>query len=441
MTTLETRDDPEERRAPASSTKTPGVVVLFAEGAPTFRVHDARKPVVVGRVVKRGIVVVDDRVSREHALVSEEQGRWTVRDLGSRNGTHVDGERVDEEMEGPAGMIVRVGGTLLLLVDDVTPLRRAHRLDDPTFVRGPAMQAALDAIAQAAEHDRTLLVRGESGTGKEHAARTYHLAGSAPKGPFVPVNCSAIQKTVAERLIFGAKKGAYSGSTTDAHGYVQAADGGVLFLDEIGELDLDVQAKLLRFLETKEAIPVGASAPKQVDVRVCAATNRDLRAWSAEDRFRADLYYRLAQHEVVLPPLRARKEEIPWLVALELGAEAASARFVEACLLRRWPGNVRELRSAAARAHKAARAAGEEVVGAEFLAKDAGVAFASADASFDDERERSSGPKPPLDHPLRDALVEAMKTHEGNVAAVARALGMHRTQVYRWLKKLGLDHE
>jgi transcriptional regulator with GAF, ATPase, and Fis domain len=216
----------------------------------------------------------------------------------------------------------------------------------------------------------------------------------------------------------------------------------VLFLDEVGELELTVQAKLLRVLETREIMPLGASTPKAVDTRVCAATNRDLRLAVAEGRFRADLYFRLAQHEVHLPPLRERPEEIPRIVALALASVdpimRPSARLIESCLRRSWPGNVRELLTEIRSAAHRAKAEGHHVVGADTLATTAGEQFAPGQEA--PLRAASSAPPPPpgTSDPMRDAVLSEMDRQRGNVAGVARALGLHRTQLYRLMKKLGI---
>ena len=191
-----------------------------------------------------------------------------------------------------------------------------------------------------------------------------HLAPDSPpfvrvRGELVTLNCAAIPKELAESMLFGAERGAHSGAHAATRGHLREAHGGVLFLDEVAELALEVQAKLLRALETKTVIPLGATAPRPADVAVVSATNADVRAAAGAGRFRHDLIPRLAQREVHLPPLRARPEEIPFLIQLErarqAGAPPASARFVEACLLRRWALNVRELFIAVDRAAAAAR--------------------------------------------------------------------------------------
>ncbi|MFP2913649.1 sigma 54-interacting transcriptional regulator, partial [Pyxidicoccus sp. 3LFB2] len=204
----------------------------------------------------------------------------------------------------------------------------------------PHLGAVLERVAPAAAAGETLLITGESGTGKELAARAYHQSGPNARGRFVAVNCAAVPASVAERLLFGSRRGAYSGAEADTDGYLQAADKGVLFLDEVAELSPEVQAKLLRVLETREVMALGAFRAQPVDVRVCSATHKDLRAAASAGQFRADLYYRLAQAEVHLPPLRERLEDVPWLLAHALKgtpAPALHATYVEACLSRPGP--------------------------------------------------------------------------------------------------------
>jgi transcriptional regulator with PAS, ATPase and Fis domain len=251
------------------------------------------------------------------------------------------------------------------------------------------------------------------------------------------VNCAAIPEGVAERLLFGAVRGAYSGADASSEGYVGAADRGTLFLDEIAELDPAVQAKLLRVLESREVLALGSARPRPVDFGLCSATFADLRAAVGAGRFREDLYFRLGRPAVRIPPLRERREEIPFhleRVLTSIGAPLAiESALVEACLLREWPGNVRELVAEAALAGQRALADGRKVVTLVDLAPDAGRAIArtSAPAAAGDERSRGA---------LERAAIEAaLRAHAGNVTAAARALGIHRNQLRRWLEREGVD--
>ncbi len=359
--------------------------------------------------------VDDDRVSREHVAIEWLGGdRWSVEDLGSRNGTRVDGQPLKGAREVSGSPVITVGNSLLWLLGDGRHfVRQAVEVRDE-HVLGPTLQATWASIRRIAEVSETLHLLGESGTGKELAARHFHAC-AARTGPFVAVNCAGIPEGIAERLFFGARKGAYSGADRDVEGYLQAADGGTLFLDEIGELEPQVQAKLLRVLETREVLPLGANHGVKVHFKLCSATHRVLRDEVAAGDFREDLYFRLGRPVVSLAPLRERLEELPWLLTRTIGPVQVS--LVEACALRAWPGNVRELQI---EARSALAAAAGAKVGAEHLAADAGRRL-----------EPASGHEQPAHN---DAQIrEALAAHAGNVSAAARALKMHRTQLRRWL--------
>ena len=417
----------------------PGVVLVYASGQPCLRVVELGKAgLTLGRDEVGPLPLPDERASRQHAHVVHAGGRFSVRDLGSRNGTWLAGRRLMPEGVASGDAVLRLGQSVLLLCDDVTPLLGQTPADPHAdVVAGPRLRQALEQVQRAARGGDSLLIGGESGSGKELAARAFHGAGTTTRGPFVAVNCAAIPEGIAERLLFGARKGAFSGATTDAEGYVESADGGTLFLDEIGELDAQVQAKLLRVLETREVVPLGASKPRPVELRLCAATHRDLRTEVAVGRFREDLYFRVGRPEVTLPPLRARREDIPFLVQRELGAIDprlwAHASLIEAACLRPWPGNVRELLKEIRRAALEAEAAGVTVVGEEHLDARAGMPLGRLSASASPPPQ---GVVPPdLD---RATLEKAIGAAGGNVSAAARTLGVHRTQLYRLLKKHGL---
>jgi DNA-binding NtrC family response regulator len=391
----------------------------------------------IGRDDPVGVVLDDERLSRHHAEITLAGDRWVVTDLDSRNGTFLEGSPVEGSRDGRDGAVVRTGSTILLLAADVRPFAGARVERRGDVVKGPRFGAVLEAAAGACTTGAALLVLGESGTGKEVVSRAFHavLPGGAP---LVAVNCATIPEGVAERLLFGAKRGAYSGAMGDVDGHVQAADGGVLFLDEIGELEPAVQAKLLRVLETKEVTPLGGTVAKRVNVRFCAATNRDLRAEVAAGRFRADLYFRLSEVELRIPALRERREEIPWLVAATLSRARegesfeAHPKLVEACIVRPWPGNVRELARELRQA--AQRAGAERVVRVEHLRPEAGAALAPGAAVA-----QESEPPPARGELSRSEVEQALGRANGNISAAARDLGMHRTQLRRIMGKLGLS--
>lgn len=427
----ETADQTAYSQAGLSERGEPGVVVVFSSGEPMCGVlplvgRGDERALSVGRGAIEGVDLRDTCMSRSHATISRVGWTWTVTDHGSHNGTYVDGQRVVGSVAGPNLRVVRTGETVFLLVPDQRPFA-SHGVEIRSgYVVGPRLDAVLKSALRAAQGG-VLHVTGETGSGKEEVARAFHRFGSEKGGPFVAVNCATIPEGLAERLLFGARRGAYSGADRDATGYVQEASGGTLFLDEVGELDLAVQAKVLRVLEVQEVLPLGAARPVKVDLRVCSATHRDLRAAVADGSFREDLFFRLGRPRVALPPLRERPEEIPYLLESQLRAVSAGlvaqAALVEACLLRPWPGNVRELLAEVRDAAFTARAAGKSMVKLSHLPEGAGLPYAATSDAV------------PSVLPPREEIEAALAACEGKVATAARKLGVHRNQLRRWLDK------
>jgi DNA-binding NtrC family response regulator len=412
----------------------PALLLVFSAGEALLApIVPGGGTVELGRGAVRGVRIEDGTMSRKHASVARAGAGWQVRDLGSRNGVIVDGERVaDAELARPR--VMRLGESIFLFCDDARRFLDAA-VERGERVMGPTLGRVWEQIAAAARGGETLHVTGESGSGKELAARAFHAAGPRAAGPFVAVNCAAIPEGVAERLLFGARKGAFSGAHENVEGYVQTAHGGTLFLDEVGELDLGVQAKLLRVLETHEVLALGESRPRRVELGICSATHRELRNQVAERRFREDLYFRIGRPHVVVPPVRERLEEIPFFIERELAAVdgklRADASFVEICLSRPWPGNVRELIAEVREAARAALADGAVVVDAKRLAANAGRSF-----SEDDDEPAA---RPPGTMPAREIIEAALRREGGKIATAARVLGIHRNQLRRWLAKHHID--
>jgi transcriptional regulator of acetoin/glycerol metabolism len=459
MKHLETADLPKVEGAgpsggPAvSGEPVPGLVLVYSAGQPTLAaISLGGAPLVLGREGEGVFPLHDATMSRRHAEVRRESGVWRVRDLGSRNGTFVDGGPADGAIAHEDPTVLRLGDTLFLFTEDLRRFASASiERREGGMVVGPTLREAWARIegARAAE---ALHLSGESGSGKELFANGFHKLGPSPSGPFVAVNCATIPETLAERLLFGAKKGAFSGADKDVEGFLVAASGGTLFLDEVAELDLNVQAKLLRVLETREVLPLGSTKAVKIDVRVVSATHRGLRAQVAKGKFREDLYFRMGRPEVAIPPLRDRLEEVPWLVHLELGKLGARAHvsLLETCLLRPWPGNVRELLSEVRTSGREALGLGRTVLDANGLSSTAGMAFGqvahpSAAAIARLETTPPSQPTVPQQQrvqgrtPTAEELTQALQQHEGNVARTARALGVHRTQLRRWLERYSID--
>jgi transcriptional regulator with GAF, ATPase, and Fis domain len=417
-----------------SATMAPGVVIVFSGTSPCFRVLPLHNGALdLGRDDLASLHIADNRVSRDHLRLRFANGLWTIADRGSTNGVYLDAVKIDGAPSTSNPRVIRIGKTLIVPLPDVTPYATHGLSVTPERIMGPGLRVALDRIAAIRRANQNVLITGGSGSGKEHAARAFHEAGSSgskTERPFVAVNSATIPLGLAERILFGTKRGAYSGADADAKGLVQAAHGGTLFLDEIGDIEASVQAKLLRVIETKEVLPMGGLQPIPVEFSLCAATHKDLRVEVAAGRFREDLYFRIGQPQIRLPSLTERPEEIPWLIQRALETVNANslpeAEFVETCLLRSWPGNVRELLAEVRGA--AIAALGEKFVSARHLLNTAGTTMQSPSQNAVVSTAED-------DHPITNALREA----GGNVSQASSLLGMTRAKVRRFIEKTSLD--
>jgi DNA-binding NtrC family response regulator len=425
--------------------RVPGLVLVWSAGRPTCRTFEVSSPLVLGR--EGNIALPDKRASRRHAEVAWVRGLWHVRDLDSSNGTFVDGEQVQSGVfEAPR--VLRVGGSIILFEPDITRFDGREDLREGDYVVGPALRRVKQETLDAATFGKNLLVMGESGAGKEKVAEWYHHHGPRVRGPFVTLNCANIPPDLAEALLFGAERGAYSGAHVSKSGHLRDAHQGVLFLDEVAELALEVQAKLLRAVETRTVIPLGATAARPADVAIVSATNADVRAAIEAGKFRHDLQPRLAQREVRLPPLRARLEEIPFLLQHALagasGSPPPSVRFVEACLAREWRLNVRELFNAVERAAaEGRRTAAPELTPAmlpEPLAHAPSAPTSVAPAPSQPAPASSAvSEAPSLNDGRRARLLAALEKNGFDVAAAATELGMPRSTFYAAMKRFGIS--
>jgi two-component system, NtrC family, nitrogen regulation response regulator GlnG len=315
------------------------------------------RPLVVGAHRSCDLILANDpKVSRRHAELCGEAEGVRVRDLDSTNGVLWQGSRIHEAVV-PIGASIELGATTLRLLASPAPvLPPSERTRFGGLVgRSAAMRELFAVLELASPTDATIVLQGESGTGKEVAARAVHDHSSRASGSFVVVDCSAISEHLVESHLFGHKKGAFTGAAADRRGAFVEAHGGTLFLDELGELPLPLQAKLLRALEQRQVVPVGSDKPVDIDVRVIAATHRDLYAMVQDKSFRFDLFHRLAVVHVFIPPLREHLEDLPELVEAFYQARGVKPRNLEGPNLEflaryPWPGNVRELRNALERA-------------------------------------------------------------------------------------------
>lgn len=405
--------------------------------------------VVIGRGARRSakhlvscafkVEVPDGWMSGTHVEMRRSDDGWTVVDVGSKNGIVLDGKRIREALI-EDGALLQLGRTFFRFRTDFAereaPLE-AHegwpsQKELSTF--SPAYAELMAQLHAVAPTRVPVLIRGETGTGKEVLARALH-ASSGRHGAFVAVNSGAISPSLLEAELFGYRKGAFSGADRDHPGLVRASDAGTLFLDEIGDLPLAGQAALLRVLQESEVLPVGATQPQRVDLRIVAATHRDIHQLAREDRFRSDLLARLDGVTLEIPPLRGRPEDIAVLIpallrklALERPDVTLSPEAARALLEYHWPLNVRELEQA--------------LSGGLALSGLKTIELKHLPRSLQDKE------KEPVQRELtsdeiahREELLRFLSKHRGNLSAVARELGKGRTQVVRWMSRYGLDAE
>jgi DNA-binding NtrC family response regulator len=397
----------------------------------------------IGTAPGNDLRLTDPTVSRLHCELTLRRDGIRIADSGSTNGVLVDGTRVRDADVGP-GAVVRVGATTLRIEvgDDAidVPLSPRDHLGE-LLGASTEMRRMYAIVERVAPTEATVLIQGETGSGKELVAREIHNMSRRAQGPFVAVDAGAIAPNVIESELFGHLRGAFSGAVGDRRGLFEEADGGTIFLDEIGELPISLQAKLLRVLETHEVRRVGGNTSKRVDVRVLAATNRSLAQSVNEGAFREELYHRLAVVEVHVPPLRARREDIPMLAQQffeRFGAsDAVPPDLLSALFTRGWPGNVRELRN--------------------FIERYVTLRAAPAESA------RTSLPPSvlppgvealvPVHLPLKDARLAWMEQFEtvytrtllartrGNVTRAAEMAGVSRRFLQRLMARIGIGRE
>ncbi|MBK7584399.1 MAG: sigma 54-interacting transcriptional regulator [Myxococcales bacterium] len=395
----------------------------------------------VGSAPSCDVQLPDPTVSRLHCEIQIEPQGARIIDLDSTNGVLLDGVRVyDAELR--AGSTLVLGSTALRIELATEPVPVALSLATrfgPLLGASFAMRRVYGVLERCATTDATVLVQGETGTGKEAVARALHDASARSAGAFVTVDCGALPENLIESELFGHVRGAFSGAISDRSGLFEEAHGGTLFLDEIGELPVSLQPKLLRALESREVRRVGSNAPRRVDVRIVAATNRPLARAINAGTFREDLYYRLAVIEVQLPALRARREDIPMLAQhffeeLSGTKDRLPAGFVAGLLGRAWPGNVRELRNFMERSvalggvgNRTPGLAGEQAPTPPGL-----EAFIPFDLPLKEARE------------VWNAYLEQLYTTgllrraTGSVTRAAELAGVHRRSLHRLMAEYGI---
>ena len=403
----------------------------------------------VGTDPGNDLVLTDRAVSRHHVAIRATARGLELRDLGSTNGTVLGGYRVMRALVEP-GALIGVGRTVLRLeaaAGEVRESLSARERFGRAIGISPAMRRAFALMERFAPSEGTVLIEGETGTGKELIAHAIHEASPRAEGPFVVVDCGAIPVTLIESELFGHVRGAFTGATEARRGAFEAARGGTLFLDEIGELPAAVQPVLLRVLENRTLKRVGDDRRINVDVRVVAATHRDLREEVNRGRFRADLYYRVAVLRLRVPALRDRREDIPVLVRHFCDTFAAgddttsdeqpapsplSDELITALSGQSWPGNVRELRSAVQRALLLGDAAvWQDPLARGPLARETEVVV-DVGQTYGEAKEAATAR-------WEAVYVERLiAMFGGNLARAARAVGMSRTYLRKLAERYGL---
>jgi len=390
------------------------------------------------------LVLGDETVSRVHFEIMRDAKGYLVRDLKSTNGTFLDGAEVKEAYL-RAGSVIAAGSCELKFTpfeERIEILPSEKEALGEMVGKSPAMREIFGLVEKIAPTDATVMIEGETGTGKDMIARTLHQLSPRRAAPFIVVDCGAVAGTLIESELFGHEKGAFTGAVAARQGAFELAKGGTVFLDELGELSLDLQPKLLRVLEQRELRRVGGQKTIKVDLRVISATRKDLRSEVEKGKFREDLYFRLNVVPITAPPLRERREDIPLLIDAMLtklgpsGIEISDAARA-AMMAHDWPGNVRELRNVIERALALGADPGTLVapLGGESPAKAAqlrdtiefepGVSFRDTKEKWNELFERRY-------------LAWLIKRADGNISKAARDADMDRKYLHKLLRKYGI---
>ena len=428
---------------PMNPAAPPPPALLLAFPRPGDRPSQRRPIPRTGLLLGRGETIFDEpfddpAMAPRHAEIQLEGKHAVVNDLGSGAGTRLNGATLSESRALVEGDVLRVGDTVFVYTSrERFPSGPGKSTAEQPELTGstPSIEAVRRSVEAVARHPRTVVVTGETGTGKEIVARLLHRR-SGRKGPFVAVNCGGFTEGLLASELFGHVRGAFTGAVGDQQGLFRAAHGGTLLLDEAGEIPLALQPTLLRVLETWQVRPVGSTRDVPVDVRVIAASNRELVTLVRQGLFRPDLYARLAQWIVRVPPLRDRREDIPALSRALLGQLGAADRslapdLVEALLLHPWPLNVRGLSNVLATALIASPADHLIECGPEVR------------RALDDNRIDFDEPEPPPVVPPialdRASLEGLLHRFDGRVAEMARHVGVSRPKMYRMLWSVSLE--
>jgi two-component system NtrC family response regulator len=450
-------------------------LILIENNKETKRFPLSQMVTTIGRAEEADIRITSPLVSSLHAQILRQKDKWLLQDLESTNGTFVNKQRIkSSELKNEDEIMI--GKTLLKFVHVETPptkeididkidttLRNISKLANSTagghslqeeiktlteeltkfknFVKerqfeelvgsSPKMETIFRTIEQVAPTDAPILIEGETGTGKELVARAIHRRSSRAQGPFVVINCGAIPENLLESELFGYEKGAFTGAGSKKYGKFELGNKGSVFLDEIGELPLNLQVKLLRVLENYEIERIGGVSPIKIDVRIIAATNKVLKEAVEQQKFRQDLYYRIGIFKLSLPPLRERREDILLLANYFLDKYKMNKKIIgfskeatRALQQYHWPGNIRELENRIKRAVVMARH--EEI---ELTDLDLRGAFASRLPLLKEAKAQVE----------KDLLIQALLKHRGNITRAGEEIGIHRKNFIMLMRKYGIE--
>ena len=419
-----------------------GIHVVVLSGSARGTTKPMGEMLRIGKATDNDLVLADDTVSRHHCELTRGSDGVRVRDLGSTNGTKVQGARISEAVV-PPGTVLKVGEVEVALrpaVRNVEVLPSEKTWFGAAIGQSLAMRTIFGVLERIAKTDATVLLEGETGTGKDVLARAIWTESARAQGPFVVLDCGAVSYSLLESELFGHERGAFTGAVASRQGAFELAEGGTVFLDEIGELPLDVQPKLLRVLETREFRRVGGNKTLKTNVRVVVATKRNLVREVQGGKFREDLYFRLAVVPITVPSLRARRDDIPMLVEHMLKANGGGLTVTDETMQglasHDWPGNVRELRNVLERAIYLARATGQTELSLVSLPMSAG---AGADAFHFDPGRSYRETRARYDSEFEKRYVKwLLARHSGNVSAAAREARMDRKHLHDMAKKHGL---
>ncbi|MEZ4704756.1 MAG: sigma 54-interacting transcriptional regulator [Bdellovibrionota bacterium] len=428
-------------------------LVVMQDDVATKEYSMSKGTITIGSSSKSDLILSDDTVSRNHAEIKKTKDGYLLRDLESTNGTFLGNVKVREVFLG-SNANIRVGRTKIKFISEderleIYPSKKSKFGD--MIGQSIEMRKIFGVLEKVAPTNVTVVIGGETGTGKELVAKAVHEHSKRAKRPFIIFDCGAVAENLIESELFGHEKGSFTGATTTRQGAFELADEGTIFLDEIGELSLDLQPKLLRVLETGEVKRVGADRAKKVNVRVVAATHRNLKEMVKQNLFREDLFFRLSVVQILLPPLRKRRDDVETLIKhfFELSkkenhigenVDGISDEAKRLLMEYQWPGNIRELKNAMDRAMSFCDGSQIEIQHLpEYLRDTPTTSAATSLPSFDEDLPFKEAKEKWVETFEKDYLINILRKNDMNISKAAKEAGIDRKSVQRLLKKYDLN--